>query len=130
VPLESISLTVVCETLSSDAFSAARRSDDTRGTAGALGALGPALFQHGEVAASVESFTEAAALSRELDDARRSAFLLAYLAGAVGIKGDVARREALEPVCYPFANEVGFVMGRRVARLPALRAQEEGEIGS
>jgi tetratricopeptide (TPR) repeat protein len=79
----------------SQSLDLARTTDDKRGTAAALGALGSVLFQHVDIARSVGPFEEAAALMRELGDMRQTAFLQAYLAGAVGIGGDLARGEAL-----------------------------------
>jgi predicted ATPase/DNA-binding XRE family transcriptional regulator len=79
----------------SESLALARSAGDKRGTAAALGALGSVLFQHVDVARSIEPFEEAAALMRELGDLRQTAFLQAYLAGAVGIGGDPARGEAL-----------------------------------
>jgi hypothetical protein len=38
------------------------------------------------------------------------------------------RSRAWAGIHYPLANEVGFTMGRRVARLAAVRAQEEGAL--
>ncbi len=79
----------------SESLALARSAGDKRGTAAALGALGSVLFQHVDIARSIEPFEEAAALMRELGDLRQTAFLQAYLAGAVGIGGDPARGEAL-----------------------------------
>jgi hypothetical protein len=79
----------------SESLALARSTGDKRGTAAALGALGSVLFQHVDIARSIEPFEEAAALMRELGDLRQTAFLQAYLAGAVGIGGDPARGEAL-----------------------------------
>ena len=39
---------------------------------------------------------------------------------------EAAASRAWAGIHYPLANEAGFVMGRRVARLAALRAAEEG----
>ena len=63
-----------------ESLALARTAGDTRGIAGALGAIGSALLQHGDVAGSLAPFAEAAALTRELGDLRQTAFLLAYLA--------------------------------------------------
>src|SRR5829696_6039344 len=79
----------------SESLSLARSAGDKRGIAAALGALGSVLFQHVDVSRSVQPFEEAAALMRELGDLRQTAYLLAYLAAAVGIGGDPARGEAL-----------------------------------
>jgi predicted ATPase/DNA-binding XRE family transcriptional regulator len=79
----------------SESLALARSVGDKRGTAAALGALGSVLFQHVDIARSIEPFREAAALMRELGDRRQTAFLLAYLAGAVGIGGDQAQGEEL-----------------------------------
>jgi predicted ATPase/DNA-binding XRE family transcriptional regulator len=79
----------------SESLALARSAGDKRGIAAALGALGSVLFQHVDIARSVQPFEEAAALMRELGDLRQTAFLLSYLAAAVGIGGDQARGEAL-----------------------------------
>jgi predicted ATPase/DNA-binding XRE family transcriptional regulator len=79
----------------SESLALARSAGDKRGIAAALGALGSVLFQHVDIARSIQPFEEAAALMRELGDLRQTAFLLSYLAAAVGIGGDQARGEAL-----------------------------------
>lgn len=73
----------------------ARRSCDRAGIAAALTATASALLQAGDVASSIAPFEEAAALTRELGNPRQTAFLLAYLAFAVGHRGDLARAETL-----------------------------------
>lgn len=85
----------------------ARGAGDARGMAGALGALGSVLFQHGELAASVTPFTEAVALSRALGDTRQLAFLLAYLGGAIGLQGDLARGEAMVAESEALVHSLG-----------------------
>jgi tetratricopeptide (TPR) repeat protein len=85
----------IAEQRLSESLDLARRAGDTRGTAGALSALGSLLFQHVDIARSAAVFEEAVALTRELGDVRQTIFLLAYLGVAVGIQGDLARAQSL-----------------------------------
>jgi predicted ATPase/DNA-binding XRE family transcriptional regulator len=78
-----------------ESLTLARQVGDKGGIALALRAIGSAPFLHGDVAASIAPFTEAASIARELEDPRLTVFLLAYLAYAVGHQGDLTRAETL-----------------------------------
>jgi hypothetical protein len=86
---------VVAQARLTESLALARRADDKRGVAAALGAMGSAVFRDGDVAGSLAPFAEAAVLTRKLGDLRQTAFLLAHLAYAVGHQGDPTRAEAL-----------------------------------
>jgi ATP/maltotriose-dependent transcriptional regulator MalT len=86
---------VAAEVHLTQSLTLARQVGDQTGIALALCAIGSAAFLHGDVAASIAPFTEAAGIARELEDLRLTAFLLAFLACAVGHQGDLTRAEAL-----------------------------------